>query len=243
MTPKVRGRFVHEVFRVFFDEWQRAGKGAITVDTLDEARALFAQVAGRQLATLPAGEAALERMRLLGSVATPGLGELVLAAEAARPSAVRERLLEYALDGEFQMAGDGATRTVRLRGKADRVDLLADGRFHIVDYKTGKLPDVKRSVQLPVYAVCTRQQLERTRGGRWEVGEASYIAFGEDKPLRIVIEGGPGAEEALAKGQARLLEAIGRIERGEFPPQPAGSWLCASCSFATVCRKDYVVAD
>ncbi|HEY3383336.1 MAG TPA: PD-(D/E)XK nuclease family protein [Vicinamibacterales bacterium] len=243
MSPKVRGRFVHEVLRAFFTEWQAAGGGPITVTVLDQARGLFASIAERQLSTLPKGEAALERLRLLGSVAAAGLGEIVLAAEAARPEPVRERLLEYTLDGLFSIANGDTVRRVRLRGKADRVDLFADGRFRVIDYKIGKMPDAGRSVQLPIYAICVQQQLERTRGGRWEIAEASYMAFGERKPVRAVVEAGPGAAESLADGQARLIGAIDRIERGEFPPQPATQWLCSTCAFASVCRKDYVVAD
>lgn len=243
MTPRAEGQFVHDVFRAFFDSWQSSGGGAITPDVLDEARRHFARVAVRMLGTLPAAEAALHRMRLLGSVGTPGLGEVVLAAEASRPTPVRERLLEYSLDGEFAIGEGGASRAVRLRGQADRIDLLADGRFRLIDYKSGKFPEAAQTIQLPIYAVCARQQLQQTRGERWEVGEASYIAFGERKPVRIVIGEGAEAREKLADGQRRLLDAIDRIERGEFPPRPATPRLCGYCAYASVCRKDIVDGD
>jgi RecB family exonuclease len=240
MTPQSEGQFVHEVFRAFFESWQASGGGAIAVDVLDQARSHFAQVAGRRLATLPPAEASVQRMRLLGSVGTPGLGEIVLAAEATRPEPVRERLLEYELEGPFVIAGQGVTREVRLRGKADRIDLLADGTFRIIDYKSGRFPDPAQTIQLPTYVVCARQQLARTYGGNWSVREASYIAFAEPKPVRVVVGDGPEAEEKLADGQQRLLEAIDRIDRGEFPPRPASTRLCSYCAYASVCRKDYV---
>jgi RecB family exonuclease len=240
MTPRAEGQFVHEVFRAFFDSWQSAGGGTITPDVLEEARAQFARVAVRLLGRLPAAEAVLQRMRLLGSAGTRGLGEIVLAAEASRPTPVRERLLEYSLDGEFTIAAGGVSRPVRLRGQADRIDLLADGRFRLIDYKNTRVPDPAQTIQLPVYAVCAQQELQRTRGERWEVGEASYIAFGERKPVRVIIDEGPEAGEKLADGQRRLLDAIDRIERGEFPPQPVSRRLCGYCAYASVCRKDYV---
>ena len=31
-----------------------------------------------------------------------------------------------------------AARRIRLRGTADRIDLLADGTLRLIDYKTGK---------------------------------------------------------------------------------------------------------
>ncbi len=240
MTPRSEGQFVHEVMRAFFEAWQSAGGGAITADVLDQARSRFAEVASRLLATLPPAEAAFQRVRLLGSVGTPGLGELVLAAEAARPEPVRERLLEHEMDGPFQIAGHGETREVRLRGKADRIDLFEDGTFRLVDYKTGRFPDAAQTIQLPIYSVCAAQQLARTRGGAWRVRDASYIAFAEPKPVRVVIADGPEAAAKLADGQDRLLDAIDRIDRGEFPPRPATTRLCTYCAYASVCRKDYV---
>jgi RecB family exonuclease len=242
-TPRARGQFVHEVFHDFFASWQAAGGGTITADALGTARAHFAAVAERRLSSLPPGEAGLERLRLLGSVGTPGLGEIVLAHEASRSAPVRERLLEFPLEGEFLIRGAGTSRTVRLKGKADRIDLLADGRFRVVDYKNGKPPDPAQTIQLPIYAVCVQQQLARTRNGAWEVAEAGYIAFGDDKPDRVVIDGGPDTAKKLADGQQRLLDAIDRIERGEFPPRPAANRICATCAYATVCRKDFVDAD
>ena len=242
-APKIKGQFVHEVFCAFFQSWQAKGGGTITPDGLEAARAHFAQVVAERTATLPASEAGLERMRLLGSVGTPGAGELVLASEAARATPVRERLLEFAFDGEFLIQGRERPRRVRLRGKADRVDLLSDGRFRVIDYKTGKQPELAHTVQLPVYVVCVQQQLARTRHERWDVAEATYIAFGDARTERVVIDDGPDSTKKLLEGQQRLLDAIDRIERGEFPPRPAMARMCATCAFATVCRKDFVDAD
>ena len=40
MSPRARGRFIHEVFQRFFEAWDSREGGAITADRLDEARAL-----------------------------------------------------------------------------------------------------------------------------------------------------------------------------------------------------------
>ena len=70
---------------------------------------------------------------------------------------------------------------VALRGKADRIDLLEDRTFRIIDYKLSRAPDRKQALQLPVYTVCTIQHLRKTRGEEWEPGQAGYIAFGQDR--------------------------------------------------------------
>jgi CRISPR/Cas system-associated exonuclease Cas4 (RecB family) len=230
------------VLQAFFAEWQEAAGGAITVETLGTARARFEEVVTRRLASLPKAEASLERMRLIGTAAVPGLGEVVLAAEVVRPTPVVRRLLEFAFDGEFLLERESTQRTVRLRGKADRVDLLADGRLRIFDYKIGRAPE--DSIQLAAYAVCLPQHLRRTTGEQWEVGEAAYIAFGEpQRAVRPVVDGTPKSAQVLIEAQARVLDAVDGIERGEFPPRPATTRLCATCAYAAVCRKDYAGAD
>ena len=74
-------------------------------------------------------------------------------------------------------------RRVTLRSKADRIDLLQDGTLRIVDYKTGRAPEKKRSLQLPIYGVCAQQALEGRHGRSWTVSRAGYIAFKEKTPF------------------------------------------------------------
>src|SRR5215218_8229641 len=117
MAPRRQGQFVHDVFERFFKAWQDAGHRAITPANLDAARELFTAVVDRALERLPNAEAGLERTRLLGSPAAAGLGEAVFRMEAERPVAVVERLLEYDLSGEFEIASPNGPRRVALRGK------------------------------------------------------------------------------------------------------------------------------
>src|SRR5206468_2136983 len=119
----------------------------------------------------------LERTRLLGSPAAAGLGDAVFRMEAERSVAVVERLLEHGLTGEFTFAAADGARTVTLRGKADRLDLLEDGTFRLIDYKLGWPPNRARALQLPIYGLCAEQRLTFYRGRRWTLGEAVYLAF------------------------------------------------------------------
>ncbi len=242
IAPKARGIFVHELFRAFFAEWQRQGGMAITPGALPAARALFARVADEQLRRLPPGQAAAERLRLLGSVAAPGLGEVVFEAEALSAATVVDRLLEYPFDGTFVLEAGGTARPVRLRGTIDRVDLLADRTLRVIDYKTGRAPDAGRSIQLPAYLLCAAQQVARERGGKWAAGQALYVAFGESEPVQWVVK--PDGDPAeIAESVSRLFAALDGIAAGSFPPRPATRRLCATCGFQSVCRKDYVDAE
>jgi RecB family exonuclease len=240
MDPRRQGQFVHEVFESFFDTWQRAGRRTISPDTLGEARETFATIVERALERLPEGEAALERTRLLGSAAAAGLGDAVLRMEAERPVAVAERLLEHRLEGEFLIATAAGPRVVPLRGKADRLDLLEDGTFRVIDYKLGWPPDRNRALQLPIYGLCAEQRLAGYRGRAWTFGEGVYLAF--KGPRRVVpLFGSSGQRtEALVSAQQRLADTLDAIGRGNFPPSPDDVFRCETCRYASVCRKDYV---
>jgi RecB family exonuclease len=240
MDPRHQGQFVHEVFEEFFTRWQDAGRGAITPENLDAARALFTEVVDEALEALPAAEAGLERTRLLGSPAAAGLGEAVFRMEAERPVAVVERLLEHRLDGEFTIVTASGPRTVALRGKADRLDLLEDGTFRLIDYKLGWPPNPAKALQLPLYSICAEQRLAAYRGRRWSSGEAVYLAFKGPRRVVPLFSRPEQRTKVLADAQQRLADAIDAIDRGEFPPTPDDVWRCETCTFAAVCRKDYV---
>jgi RecB family exonuclease len=236
MTPQERGLFVHAVFESFFAEWQRLGHGAVTTTNVEDAIALFDTIAERHLAALPEGDRALERTLLLGSAAAAGFGERAFAFEIEDEVPLVERLLEYQLEDTFTFVTDAGPRRVTLRSKADRIDLLQDGTLRIVDYKTGRAPEKKRSLQLPIYGVCAGQALEGRHGRSWTVSRAGYIAFKEKTPFTQL----QNPAKALADGQAVLLTVVDAIERGEFPVRPDEPFLCNWCPYPGVCRKDYV---
>jgi len=240
MDPKTQGRFVHAVFEAFFKTWQESGRRGITPDNLDDARALFAQVVEEKVRPLPEAEAALERTRLLGSPVAAGLGEVVFQMEAERPTPVRERLLEYRLKGEFEFAGANGMRRIALKGVADRIDLLEDGTLRLVDYKLSSAPNKSRALQLPIYGLCAEQRLKAHAGRDWTLGEAAYIAFRGAKRVTPLFTARSDRTQVLADAQEKLIDAVDRIDRGEFPPTPEDVFLCGFCSYGAVCRKDYV---
>lgn len=238
MDAKTRGRFVHEVFRRFFERWHAAGRGAVTFAALPTALAEFTELVEQMLTELPEADRLVERGRLLGSASAPGLAERVFRLEAERPGTIVDRLLEYPVTGTFDFTEGDVERRVAVRGTVDRVDLLADGTFRVIDYKSGRAPEKARAVQLPVYCVCLAQQLARHGGRRWRPGEMGYVAFRGRRAEAW--EKGETLEAAVAQGVSRFLSAVSGIEAGAFPPRPAEVGLCRTCPYPAVCRKDYV---
>jgi RecB family exonuclease len=239
LSPQERGQLLHEVFETFFRRWDAAGGKAITTSNLAEALELFTSVAETILARLPEGDRALERTYLLGSAAAAGLGERAFNFEIEQECEVAERLLEHPLEGEFEFAGAGGPRRIRIRAKADRIDLLEDGTLRVIDYKLSRAPKASRALQLPVYGVCAEQHLAGRGGRDWKVSRAGYVAFKEKNPF-VAIGGMTSLERALEEGAQRLVAAVDGIEAGQFPVKPDEPYRCMWCGYAGVCRKDYV---
>jgi RecB family exonuclease len=241
LSPRSHGRFVHELLHRFFAAWDRSGGGALTSENIDAARRLAEEVAEPLLAALPHPDAALERSRLFGTAISIGAVDALLAHEASRaPDRVDERWLEYRLEGQFSLGGDPANG-VALRGVADRIDLLPGRRLRIIDYKTGRAPEVKRALQAPIYALCAQERLQERDGGTWTIDEAAYVAFsGKRGFVPIVRSGSSDGDEALGAARLRLAGLVAAIGNGEFPPRPYDPMICRTCAYASVCRKDYV---
>jgi RecB family exonuclease len=239
LSPRARGRFVHEVFQRFFEAWDARGHGTITVERVDEARALFQEVTEPLLARFSEAEALLERARLFGSAASVGIVDVVLGLEASRETPVRERWLEYRFAGAFSLGANGGS-AVPIKGVADRVDLLDGNRLRVVDYKSGYAPQPKRALQAPIYALCMQERLAGRDGRPWHIDEAAYVAFAGKRPLVQVIRPGAEGAQVLAAARARVVDIVDGIARGEFPPRPHELRMCGYCAYPSVCRKDYV---
>lgn len=243
LSPRERGIVLHEVFEEFFRRWTDAGRRAVTAETIVEARALLAAVVDDRLTRLPPEDRGIERARLLGSAAATGFGELVLRHEVDRDAAVVERLLEFALDGEYEVSAGDRARRVRLRAVADRIDLTEGDGLRLYDYKSSRAPHPRARLQLPVYALCAEQKLDGHRGRRWEVAEAGYMAVREAGGYVAVVGSTAPRARVLAEGAGRLLETLEGIEAGQFPVRPVEPFRCTFCPYPSVCRKDYVGDD
>jgi RecB family exonuclease len=213
---------------------------------MPDALALFSVIAGEALDRLPVADRALERTRLLGSIVGTGVAERVFELEADSGVVIERRWLEAELNGVFTFPAlyGLTTRRIEIRGKADRVDLLADGSLAVVDYKLGRLPDVRSSTQIAVYAHCARQQLEAADGRPHPIAAAMYLAFGDDRRLEGRLGSASDPVPLVVETRAtEFARAVERIEAGEFPPRPRRPGECQWCGYAGVCRKEYRAED
>jgi ATP-dependent helicase/nuclease subunit B len=142
---------------------------------------------------------------------------------AARPP-LRAVEAEVELNREF--AG------VELSGRADRIEVRADGRRALVDYKTGRLPrqedvDAGEAVQLLHYALLDPA-----------VGAVEYLALREGQR-------GFGRDRELARlrasAGARLDRALRELRAAAPLPAHGHEKVCERCDYRAVCRlEDWV---
>ncbi|MEE1927693.1 ATP-dependent DNA helicase [Streptomyces sp. TRM 70351] len=129
---------------------------------------------------------------------------------------------------------------VRVRGSVDRVERDAEGRFYVVDFKTGRAKptaaEVERHPQLAVYQLALREgdpaaevagaELVHLRlGAARQAGGETLPAVQRQEPVTAGPEGdwvGP-----------LLADAAGRVLDERFTPSPGQH--CAHCAFRSAC--------
>ena len=85
------------------------------------------------------------------------------------------------------------------------------------------------------------ERLAEEDGEPWSIEEASYVAFAGKRTVAPAIK--PGAADSaavLADVRERAFEILDGVAAGVFPVRPHDITTCRHCSYAAVCRKDYV---
>ncbi len=128
---------------------------------------------------------------------------------------------------------------VRLHGYIDRVDVNAEGRLRVVDYKASGTPITAADLtdghrlQLPLYALAARDALklgEVAGGFYWHIGRAAPSSFKLEK-----FEGGvPGA---FATVKQRLAAHLAGIRAGQFSPRPPDGGCPSYCPAIAFCWR------
>lgn len=115
------------------------------------------------------------------------------------------------------------TPGLTLRGRVDRVDREEDGTLHIVDYKTGVIPDDIDWTQLELHALIL------SRCSPYIVSRLSYLYLLSGKMETRQLDG-----SALGKTTWELLGIAKEIHKERnYPPSPGPA--CAGCDFAVIC--------
>lgn len=210
--PALRGTLVHAIL----DKWHRARRSDPGLAIGPFARDYFAAEQVHPLFRAlwqPRLIAALERF------------EQWIEADAKEGRSV----LASEISGEMTFDG------VKVIGRADRIDRLADGTLGIVDYKTGRVPSKNQveagfALQLGLLGlIAERGRFENPRTGEVVTGEATdfeYWSFGKedggfgkrDRPIKKGrAKTGVLPEDFLPHHADKLAEAIRNYIKGRTP--------------------------
>jgi len=128
---------------------------------------------------------------------------------------------------------------VRLHGYIDRIDVDAEGRLRVVDYKASGMPiaadDLKDGyrLQLPLYALAARDALnlgEVAGGFYWHIGRAKESSLKLEK-----FEG--GVSGALETAKQHLAAHVAGIHAGRFQPEPPEGGCPSYCPATRFCWR------
>jgi hypothetical protein len=249
-----RGTGVHEVLERFFLEVIEAGAPDPDTAWSSQQRARLQSIADDVFANLERGGRTgravhwrVERQRLgvllddflsqdnefrATARATPAQVELPFGMEGAEPVVI--------------LTTEG--RSIRFRGKADRVDVTPDGRHLISDYKTGRGLAYKKmeegdpvrggtTLQLGLYSEAALQLLGAP------AAEAHYWMV--DDRVRFERRGYQWDEARRDRFVEVVTAIVNGIEQGVFPAVP-GEWdawrgthtNCTYCEFDNLCPRD-----
>lgn len=129
------------------------------------------------------------------------------------------------LEKGFNLRVKSEGQIYTIRGSIDRIDEV-DGGIKIVDYKTGKPKDkltFKEKEQLYIYQIAAREIFNQ------EIKALSFYYLENNEEIEFI-----GSDKELEKVEGKIIDTIGEIKKGNFPPKP--SILCKYCDFSDICE-------
>jgi ATP-dependent helicase/DNAse subunit B len=270
ITGKDQGTFVHEVAFRLYSQLRSSGM-KMNAENLDSIENLARAIARAELATMkfsgPAWDAFQARMA--GSAHRKGLLRAFLEYEVANPTPYEPSHFELSfgrakpdscdpssIDTPVELdLGEGSN--LLLAGRVDRIDIDPDGKFLVIDYKTGMLPklsDVKegKSLQVQLYMQAVQKLLKDSHG----VGGIFYLVKNEaeleystivvDEPNALALKNVIGRkrcldqpiEELVTQTNALVAGMLSDMRHGIFHPALSEKDCKAYCDYKQVCRFD-----
>jgi len=119
---------------------------------------------------------------------------------------------------------------IDLTGKIDRIDKLENGKFEIIDYKTGQTKtekEIRNDDQLTVYALAAKEYFN------YDVEKLTYYYVEEDNPIST--ERNESDIERLKNDVAQVVE---KMKKKDFEATPSQK-NCMFCDYKEFCPKAF----
>ncbi|KKT58838.1 MAG: ATP-dependent DNA helicase PcrA [Candidatus Amesbacteria bacterium GW2011_GWB1_47_19] len=130
------------------------------------------------------------------------------------------------------VVSDNRSRTIKIGGKIDRVDILPGGKIEIIDYKTSSKSltqkEAEKDLQLSFYALAATSIPYPPFGKKSQDIILSLYYFEEDKKISVT-----RTAAQLDQAKKQIFEYADAISRSDF--RCSGSIICQKCDFKTLC--------
>ncbi len=206
--PRLRGSLIHEAFADFTKQWKGPFGPAARDKLLALWRSRFVEIE------------AFPEVHAVWLLKAEWIADWMIQWEAARAEDVASRHAE--ISGKYVFSTDAGT--FALTGRADRIDVLRDGRAAIYDYKTGALATAKQVLlfqpQLALEGAMLREGAFEERFKDRSLAELAWIGLGrigKDEPMRSAVVDDMTADSVAAAALQllrRLIEAYENPAKG-----------------------------
>jgi DNA helicase-2/ATP-dependent DNA helicase PcrA len=115
---------------------------------------------------------------------------------------------------------------IDLSGKIDRIDLLEDGKYEIIDYKTGKAKtekEVRADDQLTVYAIAAKEFFN------YDVEKLTYYYVEDDNRMST-----ERTEADFERLKSDVKDVVEKMRKNDFTATPSAK-NCMFCDFSEIC--------
>lgn len=136
-----------------------------------------------------------------------------------------------ALELPFVLPIGNSERQLKIGGKIDRVDIIADGKIEIIDYKTGKMPlqkEIDNNLQLSMYALAASEIQGAPFGKNAEDITLTMYYFDTKTSISTI-----RSKEQLDGEKEKILSIASQIETSDFVC--SGTQLCRRCEYSMFC--------